>query len=71
MLWEKELLKENILTIKSVKEINDAAQDESLAAVKFAEISNEPKTESITQDIYWEEDNKKEVANSKGKIIFD
>jgi pyruvate dehydrogenase E1 component alpha subunit len=70
-LWEKELLNEGVLTDALVASINEAAMEEANKAADFADASPYPTVESITQDIYWEEDNRGKDTTSRGTIIFE
>jgi len=69
-LFQKCLEFEDILDEAAITKINAEALAEAEASVKFAEASPFPQPESILQDIYWEEDNRTEKTNSKGRINF-
>ncbi len=69
-LWEKALLEEGVLDAAKVAAINEAAMDEAEKAAAFADSSPYPEPSAITQDIYWEEDNRGPKTTSRGTIIF-
>lgn len=68
--FEKQLIAEKVLTADQAKEIDKAARVEADEAATFADESPYPPVESITQDVYWEEDNRTENTPSTGRIIF-
>ncbi len=70
ILWEKQLLQEGVLTKEVAEQINAEAQAEADAAAKFADDSPFPGVETITQDIYWEEDNRGAETSGRGTIVF-
>jgi pyruvate dehydrogenase E1 component alpha subunit len=69
-LFQKCLQFEEVLDDATITKIDEEARAEAEASAKFAEDSPFPAPESILQDIYWEEDNRTEKTNSKGRITF-
>lgn len=63
------LLEKKVFTEDEMKEIDAAAKDEAEAAAKFADESDFPKPEAITQDVYWETDHPDE-RTSQGRLFF-
>ncbi len=70
-LFQNTLLKEGVITEEQISSIDKDARKEAEDAATFADKSPFPPVESITEDIYWEEDNRTEETNSKGTIIFE
>ncbi len=68
-LWKNRMIDEGILTEESAKEIDQAARQEALASVQYAEESPNPPLESLFEDVYWEVDNKTE-AGTTGRFFF-
>ncbi len=68
-LFQNRLIKSGVLTEDEIKTIDKEAKDEALASTKFAEESPYPDPETITEDIYWEEDNPDQKI-SEGRIFF-
>ena len=69
-LFRSKLLAEGVLSDEQSKEIDTAARQEADAAAAFADESPFPSEASITENIYWEEDNKSDASTSEGKILF-
>jgi len=70
-LFQNILLKEGVINEDQISMIDKEARQEAEDAATFADKSPFPPVESITEDIYWEEDNRTEETNSKGTIIFE
>lgn len=70
MLYKKCLQFENVLDDATSDKIDEEARAEAEAAYKFAEESPFPKPEAITQDIYFEEDNRTDKTPSQGRMFF-
>ncbi len=70
-VFQKILLEEKVLTDELIQSIDKEAKQEAEDAASFADQSPFPPVESITEDIYWEEDNRSEKTNSQGTIIFE
>jgi pyruvate dehydrogenase E1 component alpha subunit len=68
-LWEKQLLKEKVLTQAGIEKIDAEAKAEAAAAAEFAIASPWPSEESIFEDIYHEVDHKTE-AGQTGRHFF-
>ncbi|MEO0453941.1 MAG: pyruvate dehydrogenase (acetyl-transferring) E1 component subunit alpha [Verrucomicrobiota bacterium] len=68
-LLRAKLIADGVVTEDEVKEIDKAAKQEASDATKFAEESPYPEPETITEDIYWEEDNPDQKV-SEGRIFF-
>jgi pyruvate dehydrogenase E1 component alpha subunit len=68
-LWEKHLLKENIITEADIIKIDNEAKAESAAAAEFAIASPWPRAESIFEDIYHEVDHATQ-AGQTGRHFF-
>ncbi len=68
-VFRKTLTEEGVVDDDKVKEIEKAAKDEANAAAKFAEESDFPPVESITEDVYWETDNP-DQRQSGGRMFF-
>jgi pyruvate dehydrogenase E1 component alpha subunit len=64
------LVAEGVLSEETATKIDEAARAESDESANFAEASPYPTTESITQDVYWEEDHPSE-KKSRGRIFFE
>jgi len=64
------LLAEGVLTAETAAKIDEEARAEADESANFAEASPYPTSESITQDVYWEEDNPSE-KKSRGRIFFE
>jgi len=67
--WKAQLLEENILNDDLVAHILADARTECDDAVRFAEESPFPEPSTITEDVYWEVDNKTEAGNT-GRHFF-
>ncbi|WP_345785665.1 pyruvate dehydrogenase (acetyl-transferring) E1 component subunit alpha [Pelagicoccus sp. SDUM812003] len=63
------LLDQKIMSEDEMKEIDNAAKKEAEDAAKFADESDFPSVESITEDVYWEADNPDQRA-SQGRLFF-
>jgi pyruvate dehydrogenase E1 component alpha subunit len=61
-VFRNKLLAEGVLTDALIEQINNAAKEETAAAVKFAEDSPAPTIEDISTDVYWETDNDTEAS---------
>lgn len=68
-LWEKQLLKEKVITEAGIEKIDAEAKAEAAAAAEFAIASPWPTEESIFEDIYHEVDHKTE-AGQTGRHFF-
>ena len=68
-LWEKQLLKEKVITEAGIEKINAEAKAEAAAAAEFAIASPWPSEESIFEDIYHEVDHQTE-AGQTGRHFF-
>lgn len=68
-LWEKQLLKEKVITEAGIEKINAEAKAEAAAAADFAIASPWPSEESIFEDIYHEVDHQTE-AGQTGRHFF-
>ena len=69
ILWEKQLLKEKVITQAGIEKIDSEAKAEAAAAAEFAIASPWPSEESIFEDIYHEVDHKTE-AGQTGRHFF-
>ncbi|HTB63801.1 MAG TPA: pyruvate dehydrogenase (acetyl-transferring) E1 component subunit alpha [Opitutales bacterium] len=69
-LFQKCLQFEGVLDEAAIVKIDEEASAEAEASAKFAEESPFPQPEAIMQDIYWEEDNRTEKSNVKGRMFF-
>jgi pyruvate dehydrogenase E1 component alpha subunit len=70
ILYRKCLQFEGVLDEATIAKIDEEATTESVAAQKFAESSPFPQPEAILQDVYWEEDNRTDKSNVKGRMFF-
>jgi pyruvate dehydrogenase E1 component alpha subunit len=68
-LWEKQLLKEKVITEAGIEKIDAEAKAEAAAAADFAISSPWPSEESIFEDIYHEVDHQTE-AGQTGRHFF-
>jgi pyruvate dehydrogenase E1 component alpha subunit len=68
-LWEKQLLKEKVITQAGIEKIDAEAKAEAAASAEFAIASPWPSEESIFEDIYHEVDHKTE-AGQTGRHFF-
>lgn len=68
-LWEKQLLKEKVVTQAGIEKIDSEAKAEAAAAAEFAIASPWPSEESIFEDIYHEVDHQTE-AGQTGRHFF-
>jgi pyruvate dehydrogenase E1 component alpha subunit len=68
-LWEKQLLKEKVITEAGIEKIDAEAKAEAAAAAEFAIASPWPSEESIFEDIYHEVDHQTE-AGQTGRHFF-
>lgn len=68
-LWEKQLLKEKVITEAGIEKINAEAKAEAATAAEFAIASPWPSEESIFEDIYHEVDHQTE-AGQTGRHFF-
>ena len=68
-VYTNRLIHESILTAEQAKEIDKTAKAEAEASVKFAEESPYPEPSSITEDVYYEVDNKT-AAGTTGTHFF-
>jgi pyruvate dehydrogenase E1 component alpha subunit len=68
-LWEKQLIKEQVLTEEAVKKIDTEVKTEVTAAVEFGLTSPWPGEETIFEDVYYEVDHKTE-AGQTGRHFF-
>lgn len=69
-LFQAQLKEEGVIDDDRIKEIDDAAKEEADESAKFAEKSPYPEEADITQDVYWEEDNRTDDTAAKGTIFF-
>ena len=67
--WEKQLLKEKVITKAQIEKIDAEAKAEAAAAAEFGIASPWPSEESIFEDIYHEVDHKTE-AGQTGRFFF-
>jgi len=70
-LFGNQLKDEDLADDDTLKEIDDEAKNEAQEAADYADKSDFPAPESITQDIYWEEDNRDGNTASQGRIVFE
>jgi pyruvate dehydrogenase E1 component alpha subunit len=68
-VFRKTLIDEEIVDDEKVKEIEKNAKEEANAAAKFADESEFPSVESITENVYWEIDNP-DQRTSEGRMFF-
>jgi len=68
-LWEKQLLKEKVITEAGIEKIDAEAKAEAAAAADFAISSAWPSEESIFEDIYHEVDHQTEAGRT-GRHFF-
>lgn len=69
-LYKSKLLAEGTIDQEQAQAIDKEARKEADDAAKFADDSPFPPESSITQDIYWEEDNRTDATPSQGRVIF-
>jgi pyruvate dehydrogenase E1 component alpha subunit len=69
-LFRDKLFAEGILTEDKVKEIDQAAKNESDASAEFALASPFPDPKELMDDVYWESDNPAEKSSS-GCLFFE
>ncbi|MGF1530678.1 MAG: pyruvate dehydrogenase (acetyl-transferring) E1 component subunit alpha [Puniceicoccaceae bacterium] len=69
-IFRQTLRDEGVLDDEAFAALDQEAKDEAAKAAKFAEQSDFPGTETITEDIYWELDNADQRV-SKGTLLFD
>lgn len=70
-LFKAKLLDEGVLDEEQAKAIDKEARKEADDAANFADKSPFPPESSITEDIYWEEDNRTDKTPSEGRIVFE
>ncbi len=63
------LINDGIIDEDRIKEIEKNAKEEANAAAKFADESDFPTSESITEDVYWETDHP-DQRQSEGRMFF-
>ncbi|WP_343224755.1 pyruvate dehydrogenase (acetyl-transferring) E1 component subunit alpha [Pelagicoccus sp. SDUM812005] len=63
------LLDQKIMSEDEMKEIDSEAKQEAEVAAQFADESEFPTAESITEDVYWEADNP-DQRTSEGRLFF-
>jgi len=68
-VFRRKLMEEGVLSEEQDKQITQAANEETAAAVKFAEESPAPTFADISTDVYWETDNQTE-ASKIGRHFF-
>jgi len=68
-VFRKTLIDEGVVDDDKIKEIEKNAKDEAAAAAKFAEESDFPPIESITENVYWETDHP-DQRQSGGRMFF-
>ncbi len=68
-LWRNTLLDEGVITEDLAKEIQQEANEEADASIKFAEDSPFPEDSAMLQDVYWEVDNDTESGKT-GRHFF-
>lgn len=68
-LFQQRLIDEKVIDEDQAKAIDKEAREEANDAAQFADESPYPEIESITQDVYWEEDNTDQKI-SQGRIFF-
>ncbi|MEM0966905.1 MAG: pyruvate dehydrogenase (acetyl-transferring) E1 component subunit alpha [Verrucomicrobiota bacterium] len=68
-VFRKTLIDEGVIDEDRVKQIEKSAKDEANAAAKFADESDFPSVDSITEDVYWETDNP-DQRQSGGRMFF-
>jgi len=68
-VFRKTLADEGVIDEDGVKQIEKEAKEEANAAAKFADESDFPTVESITEDVYWEIDNP-DQRQSEGRMFF-
>ncbi len=71
MLWETQLLKEQVVTEAEIAALDEAAKEEVAAAVAFAEASPWPDPESIFTDVYYEVDHDTEAGRTGAHFFSD
>ncbi len=69
-LFQKCLQAEGVLDDATLAKIDEEARAEAEASAKFADDSPFPQPEAILQDIYFEEDNRTDQSNVKGRMFF-
>lgn len=69
-VFRRKLINEGVLTENSADAINKAAQEETAAAVKFADEAPAPTIADVSTDVYWESDNQT-PASKIGRHFFD
>jgi len=69
-VFKQTLIDESVLDEDKVKEIETQAKEEANRSAKFADESDYPSTEAITEDVYWETDHP-DQRTSKGTLFFD
>lgn len=67
--WERYLLENEITTLEELKSISVTAKEEVKDAIEFARSAGSPKIPQLTEDVYWEVDNKTE-ASRQGRYFF-
>ena len=68
-VWKKSLFEEGVIDEIAYKEIDNAAKSEAKESVIFAEESDYPDLSEITDDVYFEVDEKTE-SGKQGKHFF-
>jgi len=68
-VFRKTLSDEGVVDEEGVKTIEKEAKEEANAAAKFADDSDFPTMESITEDVYWETDHP-DQRQSEGRMFF-
>ncbi|MBC2600666.1 pyruvate dehydrogenase (acetyl-transferring) E1 component subunit alpha [Puniceicoccus vermicola] len=68
-VFRKTLTEEGVIDDEKVKEIEKNAKEEANAAAKFADESEFPGVETITENVYWETDNP-DQRESEGRMFF-
>lgn len=71
-LFKNQLIAEKVITEDQAKDIDKSARQEAEDAASFADQSPYPPVESITEDVYYSEDNPSEKAKTgeQGRIFF-
>jgi pyruvate dehydrogenase E1 component alpha subunit len=67
--WKRYLLEEGAASEEELELIDLEAKDEVNDAIEFAKSSRPPRINELTEDVYWEVDEKTE-ASRQGRYFF-
>lgn len=70
-LWQQQLIQEKILTEAQIEELDEAAKQEAVASVEFAEASPWPEPATIFTDVYYEVDQDTEAGRTGTHFFSD